>query len=366
MHNRPPYQLLGTHHLELYVGNAYQAAYYYQHAWGFRPIAIKGLHTGERSHVSIVLQQDRTRLVLTGAIEPHHIVAPFVLVHGDAVRDVAFWTDDAEAALASLVRRGAEPETGLRRERDDWGEVVMATVRTRGDVVHTLVQRNDYRGAFLPGFEPLPATEQAAPPVGLKYVDHIVMNVAAGDMHPTVEWYQRVFGFHRFWSADDKDIRTEYSSLASIVVADDSERIRMPINEPAPGLRKSQIEEYLDYNRDPGIQHVAFRTDDIVSTVEALRSRGVEFLEVPDTYYDKLAARVGPIDEPLERLRKHRILVDRDEHGYLLQLFTKPVQDRPTLFYEIIQRKGSESFGKGNFRALFEAIEREQARRGNL
>jgi len=360
------YELLGTHHVEYYVGNARQAAYYYQRAWGFRLVAYAGLETGLRDRTSYVLQQDRIRLVLTSPMGPGGPINAYLDRHGDGVRDVAFMTDDAEAAFASTVGNGAEPVDRPHAIEDASGRAVVATVKAYGDVVHTFVQADGYRGLYLPGYGAPVGAVQAASPVGLRYVDHLVHNMPEGQMKPTVDWYSTVFGFHRFWSADDKDIRTEYSSLASIVVANDNERVRMPVNEPAPGLRKSQIQEFIDYNVDAGVQHLAFLTDNILDTVGKLRANGVEFLDVPDSYYDSLLARVGEIDEPLEALRANRILVDRDESGYLLQLFTRPVQDRPTLFYEVIQRKGCKSFGKGNFKALFESIEREQARRGNL
>lgn len=360
------YQLLGTHHVEYYVGNARQAAYYYQRAWGFELVAYAGLETGLRDRTTYVLQQDRVRLLLTSPMGPGGPINTFLDRHGDGVHDVAFITDDAEAAFAETVSNGAEVVERPHVIEDDAGRAVLATVKAYADVVHTFVQAEGYRGLYLPGFKAPSGSVQKVKPVGLRYVDHLVNNMPLGQMTPTVEWYNKVFGFHRFWSADDKDIRTEYSSLASIVVANDNERVRMPVNEPAPGLRKSQIQEFIDYNIDAGVQHLAFRTNDILDTVRRLRENGVEFLEVPDTYYEGLLDRVGKIDEPLDALREARILVDRDEAGYLLQLFTKPVQDRPTLFYEVIQRKGSESFGKGNFKALFESIEREQAKRGNL
>jgi 4-hydroxyphenylpyruvate dioxygenase len=360
------YELLGTHHVELFVGNARQAAYYYQAAWGFQLVAYRGLETGCRDSVSYVLQQDKIRLVLTSPLGPGGPINEFLNRHGDAVRVVAFITDNAEAAFADVVSRGAERIAPPRLISDKCGAVVTAAVKAYADVIHLFVQAGDYKGPFLPGFEEPSVGLVAAVPVGLKYIDHLVNNMPSGAMTPTVEWYQKVFGFHRYWSADDKDIRTEYSSLASIVVANDNERVRMPINEPAPGLRKSQIQEFIDYNTDAGVQHLAFKTDDILSTVRALRANGVEFLDVPESYYETLHERVGKIEEPLVELRANRILVDRDDDGYLLQLFSRPLQDRPTLFFEVIQRKGSESFGKGNFKALFESIEREQARRGNL
>lgn len=360
------FELLGTHHVELYVGNAKQAAFYYQKAWGFQLVAYAGLETGCRDHTSYVLEQNRIRLVLTSPLGAGGPINAFLDRHGDGVRDVALMTDDAAAAFEVTTGNGAEPVQAPREIHDEAGTVVVATIRAFADVHHTFVQRNDHRGPFIPGYGPPAGMVLRCPGAGLKYVDHTVLNMPLERMQPTVDWYQKVFGFHRFWSADDKDIRTEYSSLASIVVANENERVKFPINEPAPGLRKSQIQEYVDYNLDAGVQHVAMITDDIIATVGKLRANGVEFLDVPGSYYDDLQARVGNLAEPLEALREHRIMVDADQDGYLLQLFSKPVQDRPTLFFEVIQRKGSESFGKGNFKALFESIEREQARRGNL
>jgi 4-hydroxyphenylpyruvate dioxygenase len=360
------YQILGTHHVELFVGNAKQAAYYYQRAWGFRVVAYEGLETGARDHVSYVLQQDRIRLVLTSPLGPGGEVNAFLDRHGDGVRDIAFMTTDAAAAYEATTSRGAVGVAPPRELKDGDGTAVVATIQAYADVRHTFVQSEGYQGRYLPGFGEPAGLVQRVEPVGLRYIDHMVNNMAEGGMDPAVQWYQKVFGFRRFWTVDDKDIRTDYSALKSIVVANDNARIKMPINEPAPGLRKSQIQEYIDYNLDAGVQHVAFRTDDIIATVRRLRDNGVEFLDVPAAYYDMLPERVGQIEEPMEELRANHILVDRDDDGYMLQLFTKPVQDRPTLFFEIIQRKGSESFGKGNFKALFESIEREQARRGNL
>lgn len=360
------YQILGTHHVELFVGNAKQAAYYYQRAWGFRIVAYQGLETGARDRVSYVLEQDRIRLVLTSPLGPGGEINAFLDRHGDGVRDIAFITTDAAAAFRSTTGRGAQGIHEPRVLRDDQGQATVATIKAYSDVRHSFVQSEGYQGAYLPGFAQAPGLVQPVEPVGLAYIDHMVNNMAEGDMEKTVEWYQKIFGFHRFWTVDDKDIRTDYSALKSIVVANDNERIKMPVNEPAPGLRKSQIQEYIDYNIDAGVQHVAFRTKDIIGAVRKLRDNGIEFLDVPSAYYEALPDRVGDIDEPIDALRENHILVDRDEDGYMLQLFTKPVQDRPTLFFEIIQRKGSESFGKGNFRALFESIEREQARRGNL
>jgi 4-hydroxyphenylpyruvate dioxygenase len=355
----------GTDYVEFYVGNAKQASHYYRTAFGFQLIAYRGPETGVRDRASYLLQQNKIRLVLTTALRPEHPAAEHVHRHGDGVRDIALWVDDAREAFRNAVARGAQPEAEPTVLRDDDGEVVLAAIRTYGDTIHTLVERGDYRGLFLPGFRAVETRYRPAP-VGLKYVDHIVGNVELGRMNEWVGFYERVMGFKNLISFDDKDISTEYSSLMSKVVSSGNERIKFPINEPAKGKKKSQIDEYLEFYRGPGAQHLALATDDILETVTALRDRGVEFLRVPTTYYDDLQDRVGKIDEPVAALQELGILVDRDPDGYLLQIFTKPVEDRPTVFYEIIQRKGARSFGKGNFKALFEAIEREQAMRGNL
>jgi len=355
----------GTDFVEFYVGNAKQAAHYYRSAFGFQLVAYRGPETGTRDRASYLIQQNKVRLVLTSALGPDHPVAEHVLRHGDGVRDIALWVDDAREAFARAVERGASPVAEPAVLRDDDGEVVIAAFHTYGDTIHTLVERRNYRGAFLPGFRRLESRFTPSP-VGLLHVDHCVGNVELGRMNTWVKFYEDVMGFRNLISFDDKDISTEYSSLMSKVVANGNERIKFPINEPARGKKKSQIDEYLEFYRGPGVQHLAIATDDIIETVTALRDRGVEFLRVPTTYYDDLQARVGRIDEPVDTLAELGILVDRDPDGYLLQIFTKPVQDRPTVFYEIIQRKGARSFGKGNFKALFEAIEREQALRGNL
>ena len=355
----------GTDYVEFYVGNAKQASHYYRTAFGFQLVAYRGPETGFRDQASYLLQQGKIRLVLTTALRPEHPAADHVHRHGDGVRDIALWVDDAREAFRNAVARGARPALEPTVLRDDGGEVVLAGIHTYGDTVHTLVERSGYRGLFLPGFQAVePRYRPAA--VGLQYVDHIVGNVELGRMNEWVGFYERVMGFKNLISFDDKDISTEYSSLMSKVVSSGNERIKFPINEPAQGKKKSQIDEYLEFYRGPGAQHLALATNDIIETVTALRDRGVEFLTVPITYYRELQGRVGSIDEPVGRLEELGILVDRDPDGYLLQIFTKPVEDRPTLFYEIIQRKGARSFGKGNFKALFEAIEREQALRGNL
>ncbi|HEU5170226.1 MAG TPA: 4-hydroxyphenylpyruvate dioxygenase [Gemmatimonadales bacterium] len=355
----------GTDYIEFYVGNAKQAALYYRAAFGFRLAGYRGPETGTRDRASYLLVQNKVRLILTTGLTPDHPVQQHVARHGDGVRDIALWVDDARGAFRLALERGAQAAYEPQVLRDDHGEVVIAAIRTYGDTIHSLVERGNYRGPFMPGFQPAESRFSPAD-VGLQYVDHCVGNVELGAMNRWVQFYQDVLGFKNLISFDDKDISTEYSALMSKVVASGNERIKFPINEPARGKKKSQIDEYLEFYRGPGVQHIAIITQDIVSTVTALRDRGIEFLRVPGTYYEELQGRVGAIDEPLDRLRELGILVDRDDEGYLLQIFTKPVEDRPTLFYEIIQRKGARSFGKGNFKALFEAIEREQALRGNL
>jgi len=358
--------LNGTDHVEFYVGNARQAAYYYRAAFGFRLAAYRGPETGTRGSASYVLVQNKIRFVFTTPLAPEHPAAEHVRVHGDGVRDVALWVDDAESAWRETTKRGArsvrEPET----LRDADGVARVASIAAYGDTIHTFVERRDYNGVFLPGYRAVEAEDVVARPVGLLHVDHMVGNVGWGEMNRWVDFYRDVMGFRMFKHFDDKDISTEYSALMSKVMSNGNERVKFPINEPAEGKRKSQIEEYLDFYRGPGVQHIAMATNNIIETVGTLRRQGVEFLRVPNTYYEDLVKRIGPIDEPIDALRELGILVDRDDEGYMLQIFTRPVEDRPTLFYEIIQRKGSRSFGKGNFKALFEAIEREQGLRGNL
>jgi 4-hydroxyphenylpyruvate dioxygenase len=355
----------GTDYIEFYVGNAKQASHYYRAAFGFQLVAYRGPETGVRDRASYLMQQGKIRLVLTTALAPDTPVAAHVQKHGDGVRDYALWVEDARLAYATAVERGAIPVHEPRVERDDDGEVVIAAIGTYGDTIHSLVERRSYRGTFLPGFKPVSPRYQPDD-VGLKYVDHCVGNVELGQMNRWVQYYAGVMGFRNLITFDDEDISTEYSSLMSKVMANGNDRIKFPINEPAVGKKKSQIEEYLDFYGGPGAQHLALATDDIIATVTTMRDRGVEFLTTPTSYYRELQGRVGTIDEPLDVLESLGILVDRDPDGYLLQIFTKPVEDRPTLFYEIIQRKGAKSFGKGNFKALFEAIEREQEARGNL
>ncbi len=357
--------LLGTDYVEFYVGNAKQAAYYYQSAWGYELVAYAGPETGIKDRVSYVLQQGKIRLILTASLYPDGFISDHVKKHGDGVRVLALWVDDAAKALEETSKRGAKVHEGLQVKTDEFGEVRTASIHTYGDTIHTFVERKNYQGVFMPGYK---AAKSKVPvqSVGLKYVDHCVGNVGWGEMNTWVKFYEDVLGFRVIISFDDQDISTEYSALMSKVVANGNEFVKFPINEPAEGKKRSQIEEYLDFYHGSGVQHLAVATDNIMETVAELRRRGVDFLEVPDTYYDDLEARVGKIEEDMDELRKLNILVDRDDQGYLLQLFTKPVEDRPTLFYEIIQRRGARAFGKGNFKALFEAIEREQERRGTL
>jgi 4-hydroxyphenylpyruvate dioxygenase len=355
----------GTDYVEFYVGNAKQASHYYRAAFGYSLVAYRGPETGVRDRASYLMQQGKIRLVLTTPLAPESPIAEHVHKHGDGVKDYALWVDDARLAYETAIARGAIPVQAPQVFSDEHGEVVIAAIGTYGDTIHSIVERRNYRGVFLPGFKPVTPHYQPAD-VGLKFVDHCVGNVELGKMNHWVAYYADVLGFRNLITFDDSDISTEYSSLMSKVMANGNDKIKFPINEPASGKKKSQIEEYLDFYRGPGAQHLALATDDILTTVKALRDRGVEFLSVPTSYYDELQARVGTIDEPVEELAKLGILVDRDPDGYLLQIFTKPVEDRPTLFYEIIQRKGATSFGKGNFKALFESIEREQELRGNL
>jgi len=355
----------GTDFIEFYVGNAKQAAHFYQSAFGFQIAAYRGPETGVRDRISYLLTQNKIRFLLTSALGPDGEVAEHVRRHGDGVRDIALWVDDARDAYAKAIERGAESAYEPRVLQDDEGQVVVAGIKIYGDTMHSLVERRGYRGVFMPGFQKR-EMHYRAEPTGLLHVDHCVGNVELGKMNYWVGFYERVMGFKNLISFDDTDISTEYSSLMSKVMANGNERIKFPINEPARGKKKSQIDEYLDFYRGPGVQHLALATDDIIATVTALRDRGVEFLRTPSTYYRELQGRVGKIDEPVDTLEELGILVDRDPDGYLLQIFSRPMQDRPTLFYEIIERKGARSFGKGNFKALFEAIEREQAARGNL
>ncbi len=355
----------GTDHIEFYVGNAKQSAMYYQTAFGYEIVAYRGPETGSRDVVSYVLRQGKIMIVLTSALHADHEVAQHVAFHGDGVKVLALWVDDSAAAYSAAMAKGAESAFEPYTIEDEHGKITLSAIKTYGETIHTLVERSDYKGPFMPGF----AAKKSPRPVtstGLKYIDHCVGNVELGAMNKWVKFYQDVLGFKLLLTFDDKDISTEFTALMSKVVANGNEYIKFPINEPAKGKKKSQIEEYLDFYKSAGVQHIAVATDDIISTVAQLRKNGVDFLYVPDNYYEDVLERVGTIDEDLEELKALNILIDRDEDGYLLQLFTKPVQDRPTVFYEIIQRKGARSFGKGNFKALFEAIEREQAIRGTL
>lgn len=355
----------GTDYIELYVGNAKQAAHFYRTAFGFKWIAYAGPETGLRDRASYVLQQNKIRLILTTPMHPNNPVADHIYQHGDGVKTLALWVDDAQKSWEETTKRGAVSVQEPTTLTDEHGEVRIASIKTYGQTVHTFVERKNYNGVFMPGFQPVESTYNPTP-VGLLYVDHCVGNVELGKMDEWVRFYEDVMGFKLLLTFDDKDISTEYSALMSKVVSNGSGYIKFPINEPAEGKKKSQIDEYLEFYHGPGVQHIAVATKDIIHTVTELRNRGIEFLRVPNTYYDDLLDRVGAIDEDIAPLRELGILVDRDEEGYLLQIFTKPVEDRPTLFFEIIQRKGATSFGKGNFKALFESIEREQALRGNL
>ncbi len=357
--------LNGTDHIEFYVGNAKQSAYYYQMAWGFELVAYAGPETGVRDRASYVLQQGKIRFVLTTAMHPESEITQHVANHGDGVKVLALWVDDAEKSFYETMSRGAKAHTQPTTLSDEFGEVKISAIYTYGETLHKFVERKNYKGAFMPGYKPATSTLKTSP-VGLKYVDHCVGNVELGKMNEWVKFYEDVMGFKLLITFDDKDISTEYTSLMSKVVSNGSGFVKFPINEPAAGKKKSQIEEYIEFYHGAGVQHVAIATDDILATVTELRNRGVEFLRVPDVYYDDVWDRVGKINEDVEAVKKLNILVDRDDEGYLLQLFSKPLQDRPTVFFEIIQRCGAKSFGKGNFKALFEAIEREQDLRGNL
>ncbi len=356
----------GTDYVEFYVGNAKQAAHFYASAFGFEIVGYRGPETGTRDSASYLLKQDKIRFVFTAPMGPEGPIAEHIHLHGDGVRDLAMWVDDARSAYEETVKRGAKAIHEPVVLEDEHGEIVKAAIGTYGDTIHTFVERKNYNGLFMPGFVAYEKSYWKPTSVGLKYVDHCVGNVYLGEMNEYVQYYADVMGFRNILTFDDEDISTEYTALMSKVMVNGNERIKFPINEPAAGKKKSQIEEYLDFYRGQGVQHIAMATDDILQTVIELRDRGVDFLYVPTTYYDDLLERVGEIDEPIGELKKLGILVDRDPDGYLLQIFTKPVEDRPTLFYEIIQRKGARSFGKGNFKALFEAIEHEQEARGNL
>ncbi|NUM31952.1 MAG: 4-hydroxyphenylpyruvate dioxygenase [Bacteroidetes bacterium] len=357
--------LKGTDFIEFYVGNAKQAAHYYKSAFGFKNLAYAGPETGVRDRASYVLVQGKIRLVLTTPLNSNHPINQHLIKHGDGVHSLALWVDDAYYAFEQTVKRGAKVFMEPTTIKDENGEVRMSGIHTYGETVHIFVERKNYNGPFMPGYVKM-ESEFNPEDVGLLYVDHCVGNVGWNRMNTWVKFYEDVLGFKNILSFDDKDISTEYSALMSKVMSNGNGYIKFPINEPAEGKKKSQVEEYLDFYEGEGVQHIAVATNNIIDTVTKLRSRGVEFLTIPDSYYDSLKDRVGNIDEEIKILKSLSILVDRDDEGYLLQIFTKPVEDRPTLFYEIIQRKGAKSFGKGNFKALFESIEIEQAKRGNL
>ncbi|MEO6189770.1 MAG: 4-hydroxyphenylpyruvate dioxygenase [Saprospiraceae bacterium] len=363
--NTDLFPILGTDHIEFYVGNAKQAAHFYQTAFGFELIAYKGPETGCKDYCSYVIQQDKIKFIFSSAFRQDHEISRHVQLHGDGVKVLALWVDDVRKSFNDSIERGAEIAFEPILIKDSQGEVLMAAIKTYGETIHTLVERKNYSGTFLPGFiaKSTPLHKQS---IGLKYVDHCVGNVELGAMNKWVSFYQNVLGFKLLITFDDKDISTKYTALMSKVVSNGNGYIKFPINEPAKGLKKSQIDEYLEFYNGAGVQHIAIATDNIIETVSKLRANGIEFLHVPEIYYDDVMDRVHQIDEDLEVLKSLNILIDRDEEGYLLQIFTKPVQDRPTVFFEIIQRKGAKSFGKGNFKALFEAIEREQEIRGNL
>lgn len=362
-----PLELHAIDYVEFYVSNARQATHFYRTTLGLAPIAYAGLETGSRDYASWVLSRRHVRFVLTSTLSPNpdHPIARFVARHGDGVRDIALRVADAEAAYSETIRRGARSIQEPITLSDEHGSVTKATIATYGDTVHSFISRDGYEGAFMPGYRPIDQPPPA-PDTGIAAIDHIVGNVELGKMEEWVAFYRDILGFKQLIHFDDQDISTEYSALMSKVMANGSGRIKFPINEPADGLRKSQIEEYLEYHGSPGVQHVALATGNILACVDTLREHGINFLRVPASYYEEVSERVGTIDEQITDLAQRGILVDRDDEGYLLQIFSQPIQDRPTLFYEIIQRKGSRGFGKGNFKALFEAIEREQAKRGNL
>jgi 4-hydroxyphenylpyruvate dioxygenase len=357
--------LRGTDHVEFFVGNARQSAYFYRAAFGMSLVAYAGPETGRRDRASYVLQQGKVRFVLTTPLRPGNPIAEHIARHGDGVKSIALWVDDARRSWMETTQRGAQSVLEPTEISDEHGKAVISAIAAYGDTLHTFIERKDYSGPFLPGYRSV-AEDSVARPVGLLHIDHCVGNVGWNAMNEWVSFYEKVMGFGLYQHFDDNDISTEYSALMSKVMANGNGYVKFPINEPAEGKRKSQIEEYLDFYGGPGVQHIALATNDILHTVSRMQAQGVDFLTVPHSYYTELQNRIGKIDEPIEDLEKLGILVDRDDEGYMLQIFTRPVEDRPTLFFEVIQRKGSRSFGKGNFKALFEAIEREQANRGNL
>jgi 4-hydroxyphenylpyruvate dioxygenase len=355
----------GTDYVELYVGNAKQAAHYYKTAFGFQSLAYAGLETGLRDRASYVLVQDKIRLVLTTSFDPESEISNHVRKHGDGVKYISLWVDDARKAYEETTKRGAKSFLEPIVVKDEHGEIVKSGIHTYGETIHLFIERKNYKGVFMPGYVKWESDYNPSE-IGFKYVDHMVGNVELGTMNKWAKFYEEVMGFANLITFDDKDISTQYTALMSKVMTSGNGRIKFPINEPAKGVKKSQVEEYLDFYRGPGCQHIAIATNDIVYSITEMRKRGVEFLHVPGTYYDSVAERVGVIEEDLNTLKSLGIMVDHDEEGYLLQIFTKPVEDRPTLFFEIIQRKGAKSFGKGNFQALFESIEEEQRKRGTL
>lgn len=390
MTEKNPLGLKKIHHIEFFVGNAKQAEFYYRKAFGFSRAAYSGLETGNRETASYVMRQNRVNLVLTTPLSPDHFASEHIRKHGDGVYDIAFQVEDADHAYNEAIKRGAKSAIEPHDMKDENGTVRRAAIHTYGDTIHSFISYNSvknpasssesvgnassaatapaeityaYSGTFLPGFaEQIVEGDE----VGVVLIDHMVGNVELGKMNEWADFYSKVLGFHRYITFDDEDISTEYSALMSIVMSDGGHNIKMPINEPAEGKKKSQIEEYLDYYKTPGVQHIALLCKDIIHTVGKLKENGIEFLRVPDSYYAEIPTRIGAIDEDIEDLKRLGILVDRDEEGYLLQIFTKPVEDRPTVFFEILQRKGCKGFGKGNFKALFVSIEEEQAKRGNL
>jgi 4-hydroxyphenylpyruvate dioxygenase len=367
MHEQDFMPIQNFDYLEFYVGNSKQAAYYFSNAWGFTPIAFAGLETGLRDRSSYVLEQGNIRLVVTSSFLPDSAIAEHVKLHGDGVKVIAFRVEDAEQAYREATRRGARGVMAPTVRKDDEGTVKLASIATYGETIHTFVERQAYHGTFLPGYRALPTSvPRRARPAGLAAIDHVVGNVELGKMNEWVSFYERVLGFTQLVHFDDRAISTEYSALMSKVMQNGSGRIKLPINEPAPGKKKSQIEEYLDFYYGPGVQHLALNTADIITTVRELQERGVDFLRTPSSYYEHVLERVGTIDENVKELEELGILVDHDDEGYLLQIFSKPIGNRPTVFFEVIERKGARGFGEGNFKALFEALEREQALRGNL
>ncbi len=358
--------LLGTDYVELYVSNARQAAYFYKTAFGFQSLAFSGLETNQKDRESFVVAQNKIRIVLSSPLKSDSTIGEHIKKHGDGIKTIAFWVDDATATYHKTIAKGATSFLEPTKDKDKNGYVIRSGIKTFGETVHLFIERKNYNGSFLPGYVDWKTPEYNPAPVGLKYIDHMVGNVGWGKMNHWVAFYEQVLGFSQILSFDDNDISTEYTALMSKVMSNGNGRIKFPINEPALGKKKSQVEEYLDFYEGEGVQHIALATDNIVNTINQLKQRGIEFLQVPESYYDKLEERVGEIDESISRLKELGILVDRDDEGYLLQLFTKPMQPRPTMFFEIIQRKGATSFGKGNFKALFESIEKEQELRGTL